>query len=227
MITYPNMVPGTFRARPNRFIAHVEIDGEEEICHVKNTGRCGELLLPGVQVWCQHHEKGSRKTRFSLISVKKGEKIVNIDSQIPNKLAFDYVKNGGLGFIPDVLKAEKTFGNSRFDLYYECAGKMRFVEVKGVTLEENGVAKFPDAPTERGEKHLKELEHAAKQGYEARVLFVLQMSPMKHFEPAEERDPKFAAALRHAAQNGVSIKAVECHVTENSLEITKEVEVLL
>ena len=227
MITYPNMVPGTFRARPNRFIAHVEIDGREEICHVKNTGRCGELLIPGVQVWCQHHENESRKTKFSLITVKKSEIFVNIDSQIPNKLAFNYVKNGGLGFFPDVLKAEKTYKNSRFDLYYEAEERKGFVEVKGVTLEESGIARFPDAPTERGVKHLKELENAAKQGYEARVLFVLQMSPMRHFEPNEARDPQFAAALRHAAQNGVKIKAVECHVTENSLEITKEIPIQL
>ena len=227
MITYPNMVPGTFRARPNRFIAHVEIDGREEVCHVKNTGRCRELLIPGVQVWCQHHENASRKTKFSLITVKKGEIFVNIDSQIPNKLAFDYVKTGGFGFIPDVLKAEKTYKNSRFDLYYEAGERKGFVEVKGVTLEENGIARFPDAPTERGRKHLQELETAAAEGFEAHVLFVIQMSGMKHFEPNEARDPQFAVALRHAAQNGVNIKAVECHVTENSLEITREIPVSL
>ena len=227
MITYPNMVPGTFCARPNRFIAHVEIGGREEVCHVKNTGRCKELLIPGVQVWCQHHESETRKTKFSLITVQKGERLINIDSQIPNKLAYDYVQKGGLGFVPDFVKAEKTFGASRFDLYYEAGEKKGFVEVKGVTLEENGIARFPDAPTERGTKHLRELEAAAAQGYEAHVLFVLQMSNMVHFEPNVERDPQFAEALRHASQNGVNIHAVECRVTEDRLEITKEVPVQL
>ena len=227
MITYRNMVPGTFRARPNRFIAHVELGGREEVCHVKNTGRCKELLIPGVQVWCQHHESDTRKTKFSLITVKKGERLINIDSQIPNKLAYDYVKSGGLGFTPDLVKAEKNFGASRFDLYYEAGEKKGFVEVKGVTLEEDGIARFPDAPTERGRKHLQELEQAAKQGYEAHVLFVLQMSDMIRFEPNTERDPLFAEALRHAAQNGVKVHAVECRVTADSLEITKEVPIQL
>ena len=227
MIIYPNMVPGTFRARPNRFIAYVEIGGQEVVCHVKNTGRCRELLIPGTRVWCQYHDDPKRKTAYSLITLQKGERLINIDSQVPNKLAYDYVSQGGLGFAPRVLKAEKTFGNSRFDLYYEADGKKGFVEVKGVTLEENGIARFPDAPTERGAKHLKELETAAAEGFEAHVLFVIQMSGMKHFEPNEARDPKFAEALRHVAQNGVNIHAVECYVTENSLEISEEVPIKL
>ena len=227
MITYPHMVPGTFRARPNRFIAYVEMDGREEVCHVKNTGRCRELLIPGVQVWCQHHDDPKRKTAFSLITVQKGQRMINIDSQIPNKLACDYVNRGGLGFVPDALKAEKTFGSSRFDLYYEAGERKGFVEVKGVTLEENGIVCFPDAPTERGTKHLRELQEAVRQGYEAWVLFVIQMADVLHFEPNEKSDPAFAATLRETAQEGVNIKAVECVVTPDSLEITKEVPVRL
>ena len=227
MIRYHDMKRGRFLSRPNRFIAYVEIDGKEVVCHVKNTGRCKELLIPGVTVWCQHHDDPNRKTQWSLITVKKGERLINIDSQIPNKLAYDYVKAGGLGFVPHLVKAERTFGASRFDLYYEAGEKKGFVEVKGVTLEENAIARFPDAPTERGRKHLQELEAAAAQGYEAHVLFILQMSDMVRFEPNEERDPKFAEALRHAAQNGVNIIAVECHVTKDSLEITREIPVKL
>lgn len=227
MITYPNMVPGTFRARPNRFIAYVEIEGQEEICHVKNTGRCKELLIPGVKVWCQHHDDPSRKTAWSLIAVQKGERLINMDSQIPNKLAYDYVNQGGLGFLPTLVKAEKTYGASRFDLYYEAGERRGFVEVKGVTLEQDGIARFPDAPTERGRKHLLELQKAVSEGYEAWVLFVIQMSDIRHFEPNVATDPDFAEALRRVAQNGVHIKAVECAVTPDSLVITKEKQVLL
>ena len=225
MIRYPNMVDGRFLSRPNRFLAHVEINGSEEICHVKNTGRCRELLQSGVHVWCQHHDDPNRKTNWSLITVKKGERLVNIDSQIPNKLAFEYVTNGGLGFVPELVKAEQTYSQSRFDLYYEAGEKRGFVEVKGVTLEENGVARFPDAPTERGKKHLLELQQAVTEGYEAWVLFVLAMPDMVRFEPNWPRDPAFSEALCQVAQNGVQIRAVECAVTEDSIAITKEVPV--
>ena len=227
MIWYPNMVPGTFRARPNRFIAHVEIDGREVVCHVKNTGRCRELLIPGVKVWCQHHDDPGRKTAWSLIAVEKGDLLVNMDSQIPNKLAYDYVNRGGLGFIPTFLKAEKTYGNSRFDLYYEAGERKGFIEVKGVTLETDRVARFPDAPTERGRKHLSELQQSVRDGYEAWVLFVLQMEGMVRFEPNCATDPAFAEELCKAAANGVKIRAVECCVEPQCLEITKEVPVLL
>ena len=227
MIRYENMHKGRFQSRPNRFLAHVVINGKEEIVHVKNTGRCKELLQPGAAVWCQHHDDPARKTRWSLITVRKGERLVNIDSQVPNKLAFDYVKNGGLGFVPDLVKAEQTYGSSRFDLYYECGGRRGFVEVKGVTLEEDGVARFPDAPTERGRKHLQELQQAAADGYEAWALFVLAMPEITRFEPNTPRDPAFAQALREAAQNGVCIRAVECAVTVDSIAVTKEVPVCL
>jgi len=227
MITYPNMVPGTFRARPNRFIAHVEIAGKEEICHVKNTGRCKELLIPGTTVWCQHHDDPDRKTKWSLIVVQKGERLINMDSQIPNKLAYDYVNRGGLGFTPKLVKAEKTYGDSRFDLYYEVGDRKGFVEVKGVTLEQDGIARFPDAPTERGRKHLLHLQKAATEGYEAWVLFVVQMSDVRHFEPNRLTDPDFSETLLQVSQNGVRVKAVECAVTPDSLTITKEIQVLL
>lgn len=225
MIQYPNMVPGTFCARPNRFIARVQIAGCEEICHVKNTGRCKELLVPGARVYCQHHADPGRKTNWSLIAVEKGKRLINMDSQIPNKAAYDYVNQGGLGFIPDFLRGEKIYGDSRFDLYYEANGRKGFVEVKGVTLEQDGIARFPDAPTQRGRKHLLELQAAAADGYDAWVLFVIQMSDIDHFEPNSATDPAFAEALRTVSQNGVRVKAVECAVTPDSLTLTKEVPV--
>jgi len=225
MIRYERMKAGRFLARPNRFLAHVVIDGREEICHVKNTGRCRELLRPGAMVWCQHHDDPARKTSWSLITVQKKERLVNIDSQVPNKLAFEYVREGGLGFVPDLVKAEQTYGSSRFDLYYEAGERRGFVEVKGVTLEEDAVARFPDAPTERGKKHLLELQQAVENGYEAWVLFVLAMPDMVSFEPNWPRDPDFSEALCQVAQQGVNVKAVECAVTEDSIDITKDVPV--
>lgn len=227
MVNYENMKQGSFLSRPNRFLAHVVIDGKEEICHVKNTGRCRELLQPGAEVWCQYHGDSTRKTQWSLITVRKGQRLVNMDSQVPNKLAFDYVKSGGLGFIPDLVKAEKTYGQSRFDLYYEAGERRGFVEVKGVTLEENAVARFPDAPTERGKKHLLELRQAASEGYEAWVLFVLTMPDMARFEPNWSRDRAFSEALCQVSRDGVRVRAVECAVTTDSIEITKEVPVVL
>ena len=227
MIRYPNMVEGRFLSRPNRFIAHVEIAGREEICHVKNTGRCRELLQPGVRVWCQHHDDPKRKTDWSLITVQKGERLVNLDSQIPNKLAYDYLKNGGLGFVPELVKAEQVYDKSRFDLYYEAGERKGFVEVKGVTLEEDGVARFPDAPTERGQKHLQELQKAVSEGYEAWALFVIQMESIKKMEPNRPRDPGFADALAEAAGNGVHVRAVQCRVTPDTLDVIGEIPVEL
>ena len=227
MIRYEKMKQGVFLARPNRFVAHVRLDGREEICHVKNTGRCRELLLPGAEVWCQHHDDPGRKTAWSLITVRKGERLVNLDSQVPNKLALDYVKQGGLGFAPQMVKPEQTYGNSRFDLYYEAGERRGFVEVKGVTLEDGGVARFPDAPTQRGRKHLLELQAAVEAGFDAWVLFVIQMADIRRFEPNWPRDPDFAEALCRAAEHGVQVRAVECFVTEDSLAITKEVPVAL
>ena len=223
---YENMVPGVFLARPNRFIAHVEIDGQMEICHVKNTGRCRELLTPGAKVWCQRSGNPSRKTQYDLITVKKGDRLINMDSQAPNIAAKEWLLSGGLGDISD-LKAEYTHGDSRFDFSFLMEGKRCFLEVKGVTLEDDGVCAFPDAPTERGVKHLKGLTQAAKDGYGAFVLFVIQMADVKYLRPHDERDPAFGAALREAAENGVTVMAMDCGVTEDTMQIRLPVLVRL
>ena len=223
---YKNMVPGVFIARPNRFIAHVEIDGQMEVCHVKNTGRCRELLTPGAQVWCQRSGNPSRKTQYDLITVKKGDRLINMDSQAPNIAAKEWLLSGGLGEISD-LKAEYTHGDSRFDFSFLMEGKRCFLEVKGVTLEDDGVCAFPDAPTERGVKHLKGLTQAARDGYGAFVLFVIQMPDVKYLRPHDERDPAFGAALREAAENGVTVLAMDCGVTEDTMQIRLPVLVRL
>ena len=223
---YENMVPGVFLARPNRFIAHVEIDGQMEVCHVKNTGRCRELLTPGAKVWCQRSGNPSRKTQYDLITVKKGDRLINMDSQAPNVAAKEWLLSGGLGEISD-LKAEYTHGDSRFDFSFLMEGTRCFLEVKGVTLEDDGVCAFPDAPTERGVKHLKGLTQAAKDGYGAFVLFVIQMADVKYLRPHDERDPAFGAALREAAENGVTVMAMDCGVTEDTMQIRLPVLVRL
>lgn len=223
---YENMVPGVFIARPNRFIAHVEIDGQMEVCHVKNTGRCRELLTPGAKVWCQRSGNPNRKTQYDLITVKKGDRLINMDSQAPNVAAKEWLLSGGLGEISD-LKAEYTHGDSRFDFSFLMEGKRCFLEVKGVTLEDDGVCAFPDAPTERGVKHLKGLTQAAKDGYGAFVLFVIQMADVKYLRPHDERDPAFGAALREAAENGVTVMAMDCGVTEDTMQIRLPVLVRL
>jgi sugar fermentation stimulation protein A len=223
---YENMVPGIFLARPNRFIAHVEINGEVEICHVKNTGRCRELLPVGAQVWCQQSSNPNRKTKYDLITVRKGERLINMDSQAPNIAAGEWLRNGGLGQITE-LKAEFQHGDSRFDFSFVKDGRRCFLEVKGVTLENDGVCAFPDAPTERGTKHLRGLTAAVKEGYGAYVLFVIQMSDVKYLHPNDTTDPAFGAALREASQNGVTVLAMDCAVTENTMDIRKNVLIKL
>ena len=223
---YENIVAGVFIARPNRFIAHVEIDGQMEVCHVKNTGRCRELLTPGAQVWCQRSGNPNRKTKYDLITVKKGDRLINMDSQAPNIAAGEWLLAGGLGDISD-LKAEYTHRDSRFDFSFLMEGKRCFLEVKGVTLEDDGVCAFPDAPTERGVKHLKGLTQAAREGYGAFVLFVIQMPDVKYLRPHDERDPAFGAALREAAENGVTVMAMDCGVTEDTMQIRLPVLVRL
>lgn len=223
---YKNMVPGIFRARPNRFIAHVEIDGQPEVVHVKNTGRCRELLPVGAEVWCEVSDNPNRKTKFDLITVRKGHRLINMDSQAPNKAAGEWLLVGGLGEIQN-LKAETFHEDSRFDFSFEKDGHKCFLEVKGVTLENDGVCAFPDAPTERGAKHLKGLCKLAREGYGAYVLFVIQMGDVKYLHPNDVTDPKFGAALREAAANGVQVLAVDCHVTEDIMEIRNPVPVKL
>ena len=223
---YRNMVPGIFFARPNRFIAHVEIDGHLEICHVKNTGRCRELLPTGAQVWCQQFDTPNRKTKFDLITVKKGPRLINMDSQAPNIAAREWLLSGGLGKLSE-LRAEYTHGDSRFDFSFIKDGRRCFLEVKGVTLENDGICAFPDAPTERGVKHLRGLTQLAKQGFGAYVLFVIQMADVEYLHPNDATDPAFGKALREAAAQGVQVLAMDCTVTEDSMVINKSVEVQL
>ena len=223
---YSNMVPGIFLARPNRFVAHVEIGGEMQICHVKNTGRCRELLPVGAEVWCQESGNPNRKTKYDLITVRKGSRLINMDSQAPNAAAKEWLLSGGLGQIAG-LKAEAKHGDSRFDFSFTKDGKPWFLEVKGVTLEADGVCAFPDAPTERGAKHLRGLTKLAQAGYGAAVLFVIQMADVKYLHPNDATDPAFGKALREAAAAGVAVLAVDCNVTEDSMTIGKFVEVQL
>ncbi len=223
---YENMVPGVFLARPNRFVAHVQIRGNMEICHVKNTGRCKELLPEGAQVWCQESQNPNRKTKFDLITVKKGDRLINMDSQAPNAAVKEWLLAGGLGEIEE-LKAEYTHGDSRFDFSFMKDGRRCFLEVKGVTLEQDGVCAFPDAPTERGAKHLRGLMELAGQGYGAYVLFVIQMADVKYLHPNDATDPAFGKALRDAAANGVQVLAMDCGVTEDTMQLRLPVLVRL
>ena len=225
-MTYENMVPGIFQARPNRFIAHVQIGGQTEIVHVKNTGRCKELLVPGCAVWCQRSSNPNRKTAFDLIAVQKGDRLINMDSQAPNKAAGEWLSSGGLGEISE-LKAEVKHEDSRYDFSFLKDGKRCFLEVKGCTLEEDGVCAFPDAPTERGAKHIRGLTAAARAGYGAYILFVIQMSDVKYIRPHDETDPEFGKALREASQNGVRVLAMDCAVTPDTMEIRLPVLVKL
>ena len=223
---YQNMVSGVFRSRPNRFIAHVEIGGEMQVVHVKNTGRCRELLVPGCRVWCQRADNPARKTQYDLIAVEKGTRLINMDSQAPHRAAGEWLASGGLGEI-DNLRPETTHGDSRFDFSFTRAGNPCFLEVKGVTLEADGVCAFPDAPTQRGAKHLRGLAEAARQGYGAYVLFVIQMEDVKYLHPNDRTDPAFGTALREAAQHGVQVLAVQCRVTPECMEISEFVPVEL
>lgn len=223
---YGKMVEGVFLARPNRFIAHIEIDGKVEVCHVKNTGRCRELLPEGAKVWCLDAQSPARKTRYDLITVQKGERLINMDSQAPNIAAKEWLLAGGLGEIKN-LKAESKCGDSRFDFSFVKDGKPCFLEVKGVTLENDGVCAFPDAPTERGAKHLRELTKLVQEGYGAYVLFVIQMEGVKYLHPNDLTDKPFGQALRQAENVGVKILAYDCKITENTMKIREKVEVKL
>lgn len=220
---YNNVVQGRFIARPNRFIARVLVDGLEVVSHVKNTGRCKELLKEGAVVYLEKNNNEKRKTAYSLIAVEKGEILVNIDSQAPNKM-FSEALTKGLIRLPQMetltgITREKTYGSSRFDFFIENDEKKAFVEVKGVTLEEDGVAKFPDAPTERGIKHVKELIHAVNSGYLAYIVFVIQMDGIKYFVPNDETHPAFGNALRIAAKSGVHVAAYESSVSMDSIDL--------
>ena len=223
---YERIEVGTFLERPNRFLAYVEIAGQKQVVHVKNTGRCAELLKPRATVYVQKADNPKRKTQWDLIGVKKGKRMINMDSQIPNKVVEEWIREGNLFPDATLIRPETTYGTSRFDLYVEAGERKIFIEVKGVTLETDGVVKFPDAPTERGVKHLKELCSAVKDGYEAYVFFVIQMKGVKYFTPNMETHAAFGDALRHAKEQGVRILAYDCNVTKDSIEIGKEVPVV-
>ena len=225
MIYTRPILKGTFLERPNRFIAKVEIDGTIETVHVKNTGRCKELLTHGAEVYAEHWDCSHRKTKYDLIAVKKQNQIINVDSQAPNKIAAEYLAQ--LFPAHTLLKPEVKHGNSRFDFYMETPDDKWFIEVKGVTLEENGVAYFPDAPTERGVKHIEELAACITEGYRAMILFIIKMKDVDHLEPNERTHPAFGEALRKAEKAGVLVHAVDCIVTPNSLTVDAPVPVRL
>ena len=226
-MTYSNISGAVFVDRPNRFIAHVELDGHLQVCHVKNTGRCRELLVPGARVLVQRIDKPGRKTDLDLIGVWKGQRLINMDAAAPNRVFAEWALAGG--FLPGLtlLKAEAVHGDSRFDFYLEAGPRRGFVEVKGVTLEEDGVVRFPDAPTERGVKHLRGLERCAQEGYQAWAVFVIQMEGIRHFSPNWATHPQFGQALIQAQSAGVRLLAMDCHVTETSLAIRAQVPIKL
>lgn len=224
---YENMTIGKFISRPNRFIANVEVDGKIEVCHVKNTGRCKELLIPNATVYIQRNDNPNRKTKFSLIGVLKGNKKINIDSQVTNKVVNEWISEGMLFKDVTLVKPECKYKNSRFDFYVETKSKKIFIEVKGATLEENGIVRFPDAPTERGVKHIHELVECINEGYEAYIIFVIQMKEVLYFTPNDLTHKAFGDALREAERKGVHILAIDSEVTEDSIELREYVEVKL
>ncbi|MBE6595691.1 MAG: DNA/RNA nuclease SfsA [Ruminococcaceae bacterium] len=229
---YREVVAGRFLRRPNRFVAYTEIEGRETVAHVKNTGRCRELLVPGCTVYLAKSDNPARRTAYDLVAVEKPREgraplLINMDAQAPNEVAAEWLPQSGL-FSPSArLRREVSFGASRFDFYVEDGDRRAFVEVKGVTLEEAGVARFPDAPTARGVKHLRELISAVEAGYEAFVLFVLQMKEIAVLRPNDETDPAFGEALRAAVAAGVRVLAVDCAVTPDTLTADAPVPVEL
>lgn len=214
---YRHISAASFLDRPNRFIAHCALDGETVTVHVKNTGRCRELLVPGATVYLEQSDRATRKTAWDLVAVRKGARLINMDAAAPNAVAAEWVAGGGLGFIPNALRPELRFGDSRFDFYLERDGRPGYAEVKGVTLETDGVVRFPDAPTERGVKHLRGLIQARQQGFEAHVIFIVQMRDVRYFEPNRATHPEFAQALAEASAAGVGLHCIDCLVTEDSI----------
>ena len=222
---YGQVKKGVFLSRLNRFIAHVALDGVEMVCHVKNTGRCRELLVPGAAVYLEKGTNPDRKTAYDLIAVEKNGKLINMDAQAPNKAFAEWA----LQFDPaaTAVHSEYRFGQSRLDFCLETPAGLHLVEVKGVTLEENGNARFPDAPTERGVKHIRELQGAAERGLDAAIFFVVQLKDVNSVAPNDVTHPAFGQALREAAAHGVRVLAYDCDVTPDSLTIRREVPVIL
>ncbi len=221
---YSTVLPAVFLSRPNRFVARVLLEGREHTVHVKNTGRCRELLLPGARVWLTPGENPARKTAYDLIAVEKGQTLINLDSAAPNRVFGEYARQGL--FLPETawVRPEVRYGESRFDFQLEAGGRLHFVEVKGVTLEEAGHTRFPDAPTLRGTKHLYELIRARQEGYGAHAVFVIQLEQALSFAPNRETDPAFARALEQAEAAGVCIHAFRCHVTPGRMSIAAPVK---
>ncbi|UWG96594.1 DNA/RNA nuclease SfsA [Dehalobacter sp. DCM] len=229
---YDHVKKAIFRLRPNRFIAQCELEGKQVEAHVRNTGRCRELLIPGCTVYLLEDFRPGRKTQYTLISVEKSGRMVNIDSLAPNKIFREAMMEGDIqlpGFeVPcTVLKPETRFGDSRFDFYMENSSQKAFVEVKGVTLEDDGVVLFPDAPTERGVKHIRELCRAAEEGYLAYLIFVVQMKNVRYFTPNRQTHSAFGEALEAARKSGVTLLAFDCHVTANEIWLNEPVEIVL
>ena len=224
---YRKIVEGRFIERPNRFIAFVEVEGEVYKCHVKNTGRCKELLLPGVRVFLEEGDNPNRKTQYSLVGVMKGDMMINMDSQAPNKVVGEWLERGDVIKGIEYIKPEKTYEKSRIDFYFETENSKAYMEVKGVTLIEGNVARFPDAPTERGVKHIEHLIELKKLGYDAYIMFVIQCKGVEVFEPNDVTHKEFGDALRKAADAGVKVLAYDCVVSEDELYIDEEVSVKL
>ena len=229
---YNKMIKAKFIERPNRFVAYCEINGEVEKVHVKNTSRCKELLIPGCEVYLEESDNPSRATRYSLIATKKGERLINMDSQVTNKMVLESLKDKSLvlpGFDEEIelIKSEKTYGNSRFDIYLEGKTKKAFIEIKGCTLEIDNVVKFPDAKTERGVKHVKELIQAKEDGYLAYIIIVIQMEDVLYFTPNIEKHKEFADVLKEAEEKGVKVLAYDSIVDIDSIKLNKPVKVIL
>ncbi len=228
MRLYYRLRKAKFLTRPNRFVAHCELDGVQTLCHVKNTGRCRELLVPGSTVWLEEAWQPARKTRFDLVAVQNRGYVVNMDSQAPNAVFAEWARAGSFLSNISSLRAEAAYGDSRFDFAYQRDGQSGFVEVKGVTLfDDEGVASFPDAPTERGVKHVRELASAVEAGYEATLCFVIQRDDVQALRPNDVTHPAFGQALREASVSGVRVLAYVCHVTPESCTISHTVPVLL
>lgn len=224
---YNRILRARFVSRPNRFIGKIEIDGRAEIAHVKNTGRCKELLLDGADILVNKSDNPSRKTKYDLVAVYKGDRLINIDSQAPNKVFHEWILKDTFFNNINKIKPEYTYGNSRFDFFVETPSEKCLVEVKGVTLERDGIVLFPDAPTERGVKHIAELERSLSDGYTPYIVFIIQMSGIDYFTPNVETHPAFSEALNQANKNGVNVLALDCRVTYDALEINGSIEVRL
>lgn len=226
---YQFIQPATFLDRPNRFIAVCRYDGQIVNAHVKNTGRCKELLVPGSTVYLEKSSNPNRKTQWSLIAVEKGDRLINMDSQAPNTIAAEGLLDGKISLFADPqetilsLKREVAFGKSRFDLFLQTQKREMFLEVKGVTLEENGAVFFPDAPTQRGVKHLHELVEAVNQGFSAGILFIVQMKEVSYFSPNRKTHPEFAEALLYAANHGVTVQAYDCEVSPDCIAVSGQI----